>query len=353
MVGNETYIASANKRNGHSYLYRFNESAVESESSELLVKELTIATDQAQAWESFVVRDETYLAVANIGTSASRLYRFADWVARMYRNCDEFGPDPECYYDVVSTTESVQDISITHSFDWESFVVRNVTYLALASRSGDISRLYRFDDELAMLVRVQDIATNFAHDWESFVVSNVTYLAVANRFGGISMLYRFDETAVVSGSSELLVWVQNITTNKASDWESFEVRNETYLAVANIDAGISRLYRFNESAVVNGSSELLVWVQDIATSIAYDWESFVVSNVMYLAVANFDGGISRLYRFDESAAVSGSSELLVCVQNITTNGAYSWGSFDVRNETYLVVGNEYGTSSTLYRMLEL
>ena len=88
-----------------------------------------------------------------------------------------------------------------------------------------------------------------------------------------------------------------------------------------------------ESKAITASLEV---VQEVDTSIAIDWEAFMLDGATYLAVANrYDGSTwnlkSRIYRH---SSVSGLFEV---VQEVDTSGAFDWEAFTLDGATYLVV----------------
>ena len=106
------------------------------------------------------------------------------------------------------------------------------------------SNIYRFDQTQppgSQFVLVQQISTVGAFQWEYFTIGNASYLALANQFNGNSYsmpsnIYRFDPSQP-SGSQFVLV--HQISTNGAQDWEFFTIGNTSYLAVTNYQNGIS------------------------------------------------------------------------------------------------------------------
>ena len=174
------------------------------------------------------------------------------------------------------------------------------------------SIIYRFDQTQppgSQFVPVQQISTNAARDWEFFTIGNNSYLAVANNYDGNSWnipsnIYHFDETQP-PGSQFMLV--QQISTNGALDWECFTIASTSYLAVANDYNGnswntLSNIYRFDETQPPGSQ---FVLVQQISTNGAVDWEYFKIGDTSYLAVANsFNGNSynipSNIYRFDQT-----------------------------------------------------
>jgi hypothetical protein len=155
-----------------------------------------------------------------------------------------------------------------------------------------------------------------------------------------SRIYTFDEV-----SSKFTLF-QEIDTLGAQDWEAFTVGSTTYLAVANFNSGVS----YNVKSRIytpNPSTKKFELFQEIDTSGAVDWEAFVVGSTTYLAVANSYNGSSynvksRIYTLNPSTM---RFELL---QEIDTIGAQDWEAFTINGSTYLAVANsKSGQASNL------
>ena len=286
----------------------------------------SIPTNGAYDWESFTIDGETYLAVANsydgsTGFIDSEIYKW---------QCDSFVELPS------------SSIPTAGARDLESFKIDGETYLAVANIWAP-SALYKWDEASSSfdLDPVQTFSTVRAQDWESFVICGKTYLAVADSSGTStpedSEIYEWNET------TRQFEWVQSISTFGPTDWESFSIDGETYLAVAI----------YGNSPQVNNDSMVFKWngsqfekIQDIPTHGAFDWESFVIAGQTYLAVANaIDGSTynidSKVYRWDPEALNPWTAEpgLFEEVQAIPTTGAHALESFTVAGQTYLAVGN--------------
>ena len=295
----------------------------------------SIETWGASDFESFTIDGETYLAVANYQTDASRTANSKIYQWNTATNLFDF----------------VQDIETNGAYDFESFVIDGETYLAVANYRNDSSynaesKIYqwnsttnRFDED-----EVQAIATNGAIDVEGFVIDGETYLAVANHYDGSSYnkdskIYQWDS------STNLFDEVQGILTNGAIDFESFIIDGETYLAVANyyndstrnID---SKIYQWDSST--NQFEE----IQAIATHGANDFESFTINGRPYLAVANYSDDStanidSKIYQWNDATNQFDEDE----VQTFPTNGPRSLESFVIDDETYLAVANHWNDST--------
>ena len=193
---------------------------------------------------------------------------------------------------------------------------------------------YAAEDDMFSLY--QTIPTHGASDWESFTINGEPYLALSNIHDGDSAdidskIYKWD------GSS--FVEIQSILTHGAYDWESFIIDGETYLAVSNYQDNSGNYNIYSKIYKWDGSS--FVEIQSILTHGATQMESFTINGETYLAVANyFDGSIytldSEIYKWNGSSFVE--------IQSIPTSGARAWESFIIDGETYLAVANAQNVS---------
>ena len=333
-VDNEEYLAVANSQKGSSLLaqsmiYHYNITAKKFDAYQV------IDTMGAADWEHFTVDNDHYLAMANArndtswGPTVSVIYRFNNGTA---------------------TFDEYQEVNITGAYDWEHLAVGNDHYLAVAKyRSGSSyqtpSVVYRFNHTSAKFEEYQEIDTIGAYDWESFTVDSVHYLAVANAYHPDqvkSVIYRFNNVTAKFEEH------QKVESHSATGWEHFTVENDDYLAIANHVNGShltttkSVIYHYN-----NATSKFDAH-QEIDTKGAHDWEHFVVDNVHYLAVANYRFASSYqtksvIYRFNNATAKFEEH------QEIDTNGASDWEYFAVDNKLYLAIANYYGGTSSVYQ----
>ena len=252
-----------------------------------------------------------------------------------------------------------QGIATNGAYDMEAFASDGVVYLAVAnfidggsSSYNVMSRIYRHSNVSGQFELSQEIATSGAYDWEPFQLKGVTYLAVANHFNGtsyevMSRIYRFSNT------TSQFEQLQEVATSGATDWEAFVIEGTTYLAVANYwNDGKSRniMSHIYRHSTTSGHFELM---QEIPTIGAVDCEAFTLNGVVHLAVANYYDGsnynlMSRIYRY---STVSGQFELM---QEVPTSGACDWEAFTMDGVNYLAVANQlnttnYNVDSRIYR----
>ena len=328
-ISGETFLAVANHNNNStqnvdSKIYKWDGTS--------FVQNQAIATHRALDWESFDINGEQYLAVANNHNDVTHYI------------------DSEIYKWDGNSFSEFQSIPTSGARDWESFEINGEKYLAVANTfDGSTfylnSKIYKWDGN--SFSEFQSIPTIGAVDWEGFTINNNYYLAVANHdnmstYSVDSKIYEWDESLWNEntggyGKFDTDNPFQIIQTHGASDWESFVIGDETYLAVANTQTNSSHninsiIYKWDDT------STSFIEVQSIPTNAAYDWESFFINNETYLAVANdYNGSTSnvdsKIYKWNGSSFVE--------EQAILTHGAYDWESFVIDNETYLAVANGY------------
>ena len=232
------------------------------------------------------------------------------------QNDGSYATDSTIYKWNGSQFEEFQAIPTNAGSDWASFEINGETYLAVAnfldpisgSRNVD-SVIYKWDG--SQFTPVQSIATHGATEWESFQINGETYLALANSYNDTT--YNID-SVIYKWNGSQFAQVQAIPTSAASDWESFQINGETYLAVANSFNGSS----FNINSVIykwDGSQ--FAEVQAIPTSNAIDWQSFRADGETYLAVANNWNGSSNDIN---SAIYKWNGSQFIQTQSIPTHG---------------------------------
>ena len=86
------------------------------------------------------------------------------------------------------------------------------------------------DDATSHGTTILNFSTSSASDWHSFEINGETYLAVANNWNGSS---NDINSAIYKWNGSQFIQTQSIPTHGALDWESFELNGETYLAMAN------------------------------------------------------------------------------------------------------------------------
>jgi len=320
------YLAVANWREGNDYsiqsnIYQWNNGNYSEVQS--------IQTSGARDFEFFTIDSNHYLSVANqVGTTSN----FTD--SHIY------------LWDSVSSQFILtQSIGTIGGFHWESFTIGANHFLAVANHN-DVnnnldSKIYVWDSAQSQFVLTQSISTFACPDIESFSIDGETYLAFANDY---------DDNTQYNVSSEIFKWdpvnsqfstFQTIPTSGATDWESFTIGSDTYLALtqrydANTHALNSKIFRWNGTQF-----ELF---QNIPTTAAVGWESFTIGSDTYLALASHTDGsgqdlMSKIYRWSGT----GFTEF----QSMLTYTAESWHSFKNGDKYYLVVANS-SSDSVIY-----
>jgi|GEM_PF-1358539 hypothetical protein len=286
----------------------------------------SIDTTGAQDFESFVIGADTYLALANKydGSNYEIDSKIFKWNGSQF---SEF-----------------QSIPTSGAYDWESFTIGSDTYLALANSNDGSSKnidsvIYKWDSVQSQFVITQTIATKRAHDWESFEISGETYLAVANNFDDTPNDYNTNSEIYKWNGSQFSSF-QTIATTGGSDWKSFTIGSDFYLAVANYYDGTSysqdsKVYKWDGSQFVEFSS--------IPTIGASDLEGFTVGEDFYLSIANHRESTSN--RLLDSTLHRWNGTEFETVQNFPTKGAISWNQLTIDGETFLAVANYYDNSN--------
>ena len=135
---------------------------------------------------------------------------------------------------------------------------------------------------------IQEIPTKGARDWEAILIGDRAFLAVANYYDGSnyninSVIYEY------SASTNRFEELQSIPTKGAHDWEAILIGDRAFLAVANYHDGST----YNINSVIyeySASTNRFVELQSIPTKGAHDWESILIGDRAFLAVANYYDG---------------------------------------------------------------
>ena len=322
-IGSDTYLAVAHNYDGTNFeldskIYKWDGTQFSLHQS--------IASSGAADWESFEIGADTYLALANHQSSGSI-----------------FQLDSKIYKWNGSQFAEHQSIPTSGAHDMESFVIGSNTYLAVGYHRDDggtynlNSEIFVWNSGNSQFVVTQTIATNGAADWHAFTIGADTYLAVANQYDGQtralnSVIYKWNGSSFVSN--------QSISTVGAFDWESLVIGSDTYLAVAQYN---------NDTVAYSQNSTIYKWdgtqfkeFQSIATDGITDWEPFEIGDDTFLAAANqYDGTSfeksSKLYQWNGTEFVQ--------VQAISTKGNLDWAFFTIDSTNYLAVANKKNDSS--------
>lgn len=321
----------------------------------------SIITYGAFDWESFTYDGEQYLIVANsaAGQETSALDHQIESVIYKWNGV---------------AFEAAGSVLTDSALDWESFNVGGDFYLiaseyfadngniTVGNSSYDLkSRVFEISKSGGIsLTEVNSIDTLGARDADIFVVDNELYIAIANysdnsnNYNQNSVVLKWDnvfqEFSLVGGAFNT-----TIATNGAYEVETFVESGQYYLAIANFMGTESKIYRWVDAATgfdVNNP------INVITTAAATDFESFVINDQQYIAVANVGGATSYIYKWNstlesETGAGVGSFDEATA-QAINVQGIVDWESFVMDGEQYLSAmihhnGTTYSNNSLLYR----
>ncbi|XP_076465116.1 adhesion G-protein coupled receptor V1-like isoform X2 [Babylonia areolata] len=199
------------------------------------------------------------------------------------------------------------------------------------------SVLFRWQGELTYL---KTLTTDGATAADSFSVGNKTFFVVANsgKEGARevqSVVYRLDPD---EGNVEA---VQGLTTHGATDVKHFVHNNQLYLAVTNALDDDSRSdiesFIFTWSTVTQKFSPSPS--QQIPTLYARAVEVFVISDVVYMAVANYYDRESSSYEIHSVVYRKEADGSFVQHQRLSSAGATDVAYFAAGGGHYLVVAS--------------
>ena len=298
-----------------------------------------LPTKGAQDCAYFIVDGHHHVAVANLGKENSN--RVVDSVIYRWNNntgrFNQFASLP---------TGKARD---------STFFCMDPTYcfLAVAKYSDGMtiltnSIIYRYHQ--GTFREHQQIATQGGYDIKYFEIDGKHFLAAANAFNGQtthinSHIYKWHEQTLK------FTHHQSIPTIGATDWEFFQIKGDSYLAVANsfnhrpespldekqheVD---SVIYKFDKSSGQFG------FFQSLTTYSASKWSYFEVCGSSYLSVANsYDEDSehvvhSNIYRYM-------GVEKFVLAHSVETQGAVDWDYIHFNEQDFLSCANSKGGES--------
>ena len=159
-----------------------------------------IATEGCRASAAFVINNESYIAFANEGWSASSV---------VYKRA-------EMHF------VKLQNLQKHRAMDIKSFFIIDDVFLAIASQPE--SYINKWNG--SQFVQFKTILTSGARALHPFVMCGQTFLGVADQYRTKTVLYRFSALGQFTKYQEL-------STFGAIDMTSFEYKGHTYLAIAN------------------------------------------------------------------------------------------------------------------------
>lgn len=313
------WLAVANTQIEHSYLYRFEEHLAQ------FVLHQRLATREPRAFEYFHINGEDFLAVANYGiTTNSVIFRW--------------GGDAELF-------EVYQEIPTSGARDWTHFEVGTAHYLIVANHYGrdrggsgthDLdSVLYRWNPYLRSFEPFSLVETYGATTWDHVVLDGARYLLVGQRYKDKdlvppSAMYEWEDcddpdfatttlepsATTTTAPAESSCAFQEVPTNVALDFESFEAGSKRYFAVAS---GDNKKGEHFDPMIMRWDPVLTkpVLHQSINdnSGTSSDWLHFEVGGADYLLLClhqkGRDSEVVMVYQWDEQA------ELLVRLESMT------------------------------------
>ena len=207
------------------------------------------------------------------------------------------------------------------------------------------------------LAEVNSIGTTGALTWESFQIGEEHYLAVANfatnptAGGGINInsnIYKWDTLSSKFNTTPY----QTFATVGARNWKFFTIGSDNYIAISNFgSAGVntnSQIYKWNTT------TKQFDFYQNIVTNAATNCEHFTIGTDHYLAISFLfiSGGSestnSKVYKWNTT------TKQFNLFQNISTVGAYDSEYFQIGSDHYLAFahfknGGNYSQTSKIYK----
>ena len=214
----------------------------------------------------------------------------------------------------------------------EHFTINGSLFLAFANFESDTAEkhntdsfIYKFNDLTGKFSLYQTIGTHGGHDVEYFTISGEHYLAVANINNGIthslnSVIYLWNGT--------LFLAFQHLPTESGASFNFFTVSNEPFLTV-------SSLYHI-KSTIYKWKNNMFEKFQEIATERCRSTAAFVINNESYIAFAN------QLKRSSLALSVvyKWSGKNFGKFQTLQTNKAMNVKSFYIKDHVFLAIATQ-------------
>ena len=183
----------------------------------------------------------------------------------------------------------------------------------------------------------QDLPTKGGSDVEHFTIDGSRFLAFAN-FKSDTEGYNTDSFIYKQNDSTGIFFLyQTLGTHGGIDMEYFKIGDQHYLAVANHYDGTS----FRQNSVIyqwSLNQEQFVVFQSIETFGAHSVDFFEITNEQFLAISNnYDGSSFGINSF----IYKWNSIKFEKIQEIATEGAVSSETFVISNETFIAFANHY------------
>ncbi len=199
-------------------------------------------------------------------------------------------------------------------------------------------------DKEVHFIEVQSFPTSTMFDWESFEIEDESFVALANVRTSFSGNYRLN-SPIYRWEGDSLVLLQNIQTSGATSLQYHKMNGEHFLFVSNYSNGSTR----------NVNSQLFKWnglqfefYQNVATSGAHDSDLFTIGEEHFLIVTNLYNGQSHninshVYKWD---FVTAKFKFL---QNIPTMHGYECVAFTINGEYFFTMMNHDRVTSSIFK----
>jgi len=217
----------------------------------------------------------------------------------------------------------------------------NYSYYVKAINSGGesvASNTISLATLISKFTEIQSITTDGASDWESFTIGTDTYLVVSNlknnsTYSINSVIYKWN-----TGTSQF-DFFENIPTVGGSSFKFFSIDGSYYLASTNRNFAAWSLY--SKIYKWNGSQFNTTPIQSIQTYGAVDSQFLTIGTSHYLVLANYynDSSLSVnsvIYKWNSTTSQFDSFE------NIPTVGVSSFKFFNINSDYFLAVANMHG-----------
>jgi len=341
----------------------------------------TLPSVGAKQLEFFTIGSESYVVVANSGSTLSEVYHWetATSTFQFLQNLTTPG-SAECwkYFSVGGTSylafggasaSTFQWSTLTNTFglgtawvlpaafsnvrDWDFLDDGTEQWLAIANfGSGTTDQSYLYKWTGSAWVNAFHWTTHGAYDIEFFYIEGVKYMAVSNSQTSSTTKDVYVEIWKHTGSTPTTVTltsVQTLSSRGAFSSRHFSLGGNDYLAVAeNGDAAStsvdSTIYIFSSV------SNLFINFQFVSTYAIYDWAFFSLadgtgnSQSYLISATNDPSQTSALYKW--------TGTFFALSTTVTTQQATNWISFSLNSINYLAVANAGpGISSMLYKVV--
>lgn len=216
----------------------------------------TIPTTGGYSNVSFTLGNDTFMVMNNVFDSkSSAIYKW---------NGSQFAP-----------FQTIPLSQVSKGYDVEHFQIDGQDYLAFADWGDSSSQVYRWDG--SQFAHLQSLYADLSTDAEHFTMNGEHFLIFAN-YGGDT------HNRIYKWNGSQFVPFQSINISDAFAWESIQIGNSTYLAVA--------LYR-HEKFGYNHTAQIYKWNgsqfslhQSLEAENPLDFEAFQIGEDHFFAMTN-------------------------------------------------------------------